>query len=554
MKGPQVPRSAEREDPSQLSRRTLLQSFGAGAGLVVPSNLLVAPAGEAVSVPEKLAGGQAARYQAAGATEQIDESRQSQETETMATIAQGVDATILDPFRFGSQVDNNILYHVFDQLIWRGAGLDLEPMLAESWEVLDELTWEFKLQEGVKFHNGEDFNADAVKFSIERAGDESIKPTIRFLRDVPLDRVEIVDPHTVRFITTQPHALMLDHLNELMILAPRYYSSVSPDEAALKPVGTGPYKFVEWVRDDHVTLAAHPDYWKGTPAIDTLVWRSIPEASTRIAELGTGGADVIVNVPPDKVDQVDEDEETRAEAIQGGRRIFIGISLGFEPFRDERVRQALNYAVDVDTIIETILNGYGERMATIANEPWVNPDLEPYPYDPAKAKQLLAEAGYGDGFDVVMTTPQGRYIQDRDVATVVASYLDQVGVKTTVEVIEWSVFLETLRERTTAPLFFLGLGAWFNGQDELRSVQKDDTYSATQWVSEEFEQKYAELVKTFDDVKRRELSHELQAIVHKEAPWIFLYKQYDLYGVRERLQWSPRPDERMYFYGAEIRS
>lgn len=552
-----------------LSRRDLLRTVGGGVALGVVGGPLLAACGgddddDDDGESEDSGSGSGAESTTAppddGATEVEDAEDEPTEasedagsvSDTSATIAQGVDASTLDPYRFGSQVDNNILYHVFDQLVWRGPDLAIEPMLAESWETVDELTWEFKLREGVTFHNGEEFNADAVQFSLERAADEELQPTLRFLNDVPLDKLEIIDPYTVRFITKTPHALMLDHLNEFMILPPGHYGSISPDDAALTPVGSGPYKFVEWVGDDHVTLTANADYWGGAPAIGELIWRPIPEASTRIAELETGGVDVITNVPPDNTEDVDAADGTRVEPVQGGRRIFIGINCAFEPFQDPLVRQALNHAVDVDTIIETILQGYGERMKTIANDPYKNPDLAPYAYDPDKAMQLLADAGLSDGLEIVMETPQGRYIKDRDVATAVASYLDQVGIKTTVEVVEWSVFLEKLRNRDTAPLFLLGLGAWFNGQDELRSVQYDDTYNATQWMNEEFEQTYIELQATFEDEERRQLSHKLQEIVYNDAPWIFLYKQFDLYGVSERLAWTPRADERMYFYNATI--
>jgi peptide/nickel transport system substrate-binding protein len=482
-----------------------------------------------------------------------DDAPAEQDPSDTVTVAQGTDPTILDPHRFGGQPDNNIMYHIFDQLVWRGDDLEIEPELAESWEIIDDLTWEFHLREGVEFHNGEPFNAEAVEFTVERAGNEDLNPTVRFRRDVPLDELEIIDDYTIRFVTERPHALMLDHLNELLIMAPEHYSEISDDDATRDAVGTGPFKLREWVRDDHLTLERNEDYWAGPPDIGTLVFRPIPESSSRIAELETGGVDVIVNVPPDQIDRVDSAEDTRIEPVQGGRRIFVGISLNYEFFQDVRVRQALNYAVDVDTIIDSLLGGYGERMRSIANEPWKNPDLDPYPYDPDRARELLAEAGYEDGLDIVMQAPDGRYTMDRDVAVAVASYLDEVGVRTEVEITEWSLYLEQLQARETEPLYFLGLGAWFNGQDELRSVQTDDTYASNNWVNDDFESGYAELTQTFDEDERRELSYELQRIVFEDCPWIFMYKQYDLYGVSERLDWQPRADERMYFNLATIR-
>lgn len=469
-------------------------------------------------------------------------------------VVSGVDANTLDP-HFMQTVNPEWLLrnHIFDGLVWRDDSMRTVPMLAESWNTLDDRTWVFKLRKGVTFHNGEVFNAASVRFTFERARDPKLKALNRTPKDIDLDRVEIVDDYTVRLITKSPSPSLLSRLFEFVMLPPKYYGTASPQEAARRPIGSGPYTFVEWVRDERIVLEANPNYWRGLAKIKTVVWRPIPEAGTRIAELLTGGADIIVNVPPDQAKGLNT-KTTRSESIQGLRKIHIGMKMQpGSPLADKRVRHALNYAVDVETICRTVLGGYCKRMASFVNAPNDNPALKPWPYDPGKTKELLTAAGYPNGFGVTLDTPDGRYMKDKDVAQAVADYLTKVGVKAAVRPLAWSVFFgQMVKLRKTDEIYLLGLGTFVDPLIEVQMLVHDHVNNATGWLSNEYEDLYKTASATMNDAKRQQLLFRMQEIAWEEAPWIWLYKQYDIYGVSRRLSWKPRPDERIYLYGVSV--
>ncbi len=482
-----------------------------------------------------------------------------------AVVLVGVDANKLDPQFYTSSIELSFLLNMFDSLVFRNWKMEIEPALATSWSISEDgLAWTFKLRKGVKFHNGEPFDARAVKFTFDRMLDPEVKVTLTVPRHISLDRTEILDDYTVRIHTKEPVPNMLPWLVNAYILAPGYYSRLSPREVTRQPVGTGPYRLVEWVKDDHIRMEAFEDYWRGVPDVKTIIWRPVPEASARVAELETGGADIIVNVSPEQADIIRRAKGARLAAIQGGRRIHLGIRCDRWPFGDKRVRQALNYAVNFEAISKFLLGGVGKKMATIVNPPFNDPRLRAYPYDPDKARELLREAGLrdsdGDGFidrdgkpfKVLLDTPVGRYLKDEEMAQAVAADFKRIGLYVEVVPLEWAVYtVKRYRERNPDPLFLLGFGSGFDGEADVGILHNKLFANLTGWYNEEFEQKYAKLLVTFNKIERVRLIHELQDIIHDEAPWVFLWMQYDLYGVSERIAWQPRPDQRIYLYGVK---
>jgi peptide/nickel transport system substrate-binding protein len=466
-----------------------------------------------------------------------------------AVIAQGVDTEAVDPTFAQSTASWNVLHHIFEPLLLRDADMVLQPVLAESWEVVNELTWQFKLRRGVTFHSGAPFNAEAVKFTLERMFNPDVKTKHRAVRDIPLDKVEVVDEVTVNIVTKKPTPLMPHFLRTVLIIDPGMYAGkIEPlyDQAS----GTGPYQLIEWVRDDHLSLAANSAYWGGAPAIQELVFRPIPEASTRIAELLTGAVDLIVNVPPDQSARL-ETENSGIRASSGGRDVFLGLIADKPPFDDLRVRQAVNYAVDVDAINKALLGGLAEPYASVCMPPNDNPKIKPYSFDQAKARRLLAEAGYADGLAITLQTPNGRYLKDKEAAQAVAGYLDQVGIKVRVEALDWSVFVPNWLDRKTSEMFLLGLGGWFDGQGELSWLT--DEVSRTGWVNDKFMNPFQELAVTFDESRRLELIMEAQAVAAEDVPWLFLWRQPSIYGVNKNLNWEPRRDEYIFLWDASFK-
>ncbi len=469
-------------------------------------------------------------------------------------IMQGVDANTLDPLLRNATPEFTINLHVFDMFLNRNPEtLEIEPGIAESWEAIDEMTWEFKLVEDATFHNGDPVNSEAAIFSFERANLEKIGETGRvqsLANQIGYESAEAIDDYTFRVKTNKPAAIFPDLLTSFEICPPSEYEDDSPENlarVAQNPIGSGPYKFVEWVRDDHITLEANPDYWGTPPSIQTIIIRPVPELTARVVALQNDEANIIVNVAPDVVQQVEDAENTRVSSVTGGRNIFIGIRCDRPPFDDVRVRQALNYAVDWDSIKEALLAGHGERTRTIVNPPNENMDIEAYPYDPDRARELLAEAGV-EGLEITMDAPSGRYIQDAQLAQAIAQNYEDVGIKVNLKVLEWSVYAGELLSGDGSQLddlFFLGLGSPFSGEQELFYVHPDYSLNFTHWENQEYVDLFDQLSKSVDAAERKELMDQIQVIVMDQCPWVWLWHQVDLYGVSANLEWEARADERI---------
>ncbi|MGQ0548684.1 MAG: ABC transporter substrate-binding protein [Armatimonadota bacterium] len=290
----------------------------------------------------------------------------------------------------------------------------------------------------------------------------------------------------------------------------------------------------------------------------TLVFRPVPESSSRINELLRGN--IVVNVPPDLVDPVNRVQ--KAMSIQGGRRIFIGITQYNHPaLRDKRFRQALNYAVDVDAIAKGVLKGFGSRTASTVNPPWQNANVKPYPFDQRRAGQILDEMGWragpggirardGQPLRLVLMGPNGRYLKDRDVTTAIGAYLRQVGIDVDVRVIDWAQYIPAILQKKAEDLYLIGSGTNFEGQADISDLEVNSSSNYGNWRNDEFERMFTQLQSEFDSQRRRELLYRMQDLVREEAPYIFLYFQYDIYGVSNRLNWKPLPNERIRLFRA----
>jgi peptide/nickel transport system substrate-binding protein len=477
-----------------------------------------------------------------------DEDDAPTESEGRLVLLQGVDSNNLDPLVRNSVPEFTVNMHVFDMMTFRDAdSLEIEPNIVEDWTIVDDLTWEFKLVEGATFHDGSPVNAEAAVHSVERSMQETLGDSGRVQTFAPqnnLEGAEVVDEYTFRINTSAPAPIMLDLMNSFEIVPPEHYP-MDADNVD-QPVGSGKYRFVEWVRDDHVTLEANPDHWDGPPPIQEIIIRPVPEDSSRVIALQNEEAHIIVNVPPELVPQVEDADNTRISDVEGGRSIFVGIRADIEPFGDVRVRQALNYALDFDSISAALLEGFGEKMRTIVNPPNDHPDLEAYPYDPERARALLEEAGVEEGTRVVMNAPRGRYIKDDELAEAVAQNFRDIGFDIDLQILDWSLYAgELLPSGEPDALYFLGLGSPFDGQSEINYVNPDYSLNYTRWEDEEYVELFAELSQTIDEDERQELMFRLQEIIMEQCPWVFVWKQVDFYGAAANLEWEARADERI---------
>ena len=458
--------------------------------------------------------------------------------------------TTLDPYKMVTiHPEGSVASHLWDTLTLLNDNLEVEPHLAEEWQLVNNLTWELQLRTGINFHNGEPVNAEAVRFSIDRA--QSLPGSLEtFANDVYLDKVEIVDEYTLRLHTHQPVVNLPYQLAFLEILPPNYYTNTDSDQLAIAPVGSGPYQLRgEWAQGQALTLDAVDTYWKGSPSLPRLVFNTIALPEERLAALRLEEAALVTDLPPLPADQWDL-PGSRLEAIESTQRMFIGIRIEEgSPLADKRVRQALNYGVNVDQIVDEWLEGYAEPYGGWVNTQVNNSDLAPWPYDPDRARELLVEAGYSEGFTTTLRTPVGIYHNDAAVAEAVARQLAELNIVVSVDAISnWGVFTRQLLNDDTAPLFLLGLNSRGDALEDISYLSPDFPFNPGGWRNNSFEQVLERATNTINDSSRNRLLVEAQTIAHEEAPLIWLWKPYDFYGISETLDWMPRPDGLVNLY------
>ena len=480
-------------------------------------------------------------------------------------VSQGGDATTLDPQVQLDNVTIPIVRHVYDYLINRVCKKDKVqnlPMLATSWEAINNTTWVFHLRKGVKFHNGEDFDAEAVKYSIDRVLNPATKSRIRWAFTF-IERVDILDSHTVKIITKEPAPTLIINLGFGMpIVPPKYFKEKGDIYVSTHPVGTGPYKFVRWIKDQEIVFEANEDYWAGPPNVKTVVFKPIPEDSTRVAALIGGDVDIAKKIPFHLVPMVNKSK--RAGVLVASSALSINIHLDTRkpgPLQDKRVRQAINYAVDKEAIIKNLLEGYAKPLAGPLTPSHFghNPNLKPYPYDPEKAKALLKEAGYDDGITLTLHSPTGRYVKDKEFAQAVAGQLAKVGINVKVVVLDWTNYMKRWynAEDGAGPMCTIGWAGTFDADGILYPLlHSSQRLTNTKWTSKEFDTLLDRARSILDQKERKRIYQKVSELAHEEAVWLFLFYGSHTYGVSNRVQnWKPGSDEgtALCTYGASVK-
>lgn len=429
--------------------------------------------------------------------------------------------------------------------------LKQDPKLALSWHNIDELTWEVNLRKGVKFSNGESFNADAVLESFKYlTRDASVLKTEGF---EPWDKIEKVDNYTVRVKTKVPNAEFLLGLFWLHIYPPNVLKS-NPSSLSDRPIGTGPYKVVDWVKGERIVLEANDNYWRGRVKIDRITFRFVPEASARVSALLARQADLIIDLPPESIDLVNQNSNTKAVSIAGLRSIDIVYDTRTPPFNDVRIRQALNYAVDKQSIINNILGGRALIQATPSHPLTYghNPNVKPFPYDPQKAKSLLAQAGYPSGLAVDFHYPTGRWLKDVEVAQAIGGMLKKVGVNANLMTMEYGGFFPTWLKKQWKGMSMLGTENFIDSDQVIQLFLYTKGALSFSYSDPKLDAMYERDQREFDSVKRKQLLGEMEAYVSNQAPWLFLYFQPQLYGINRKLKWNPPANELMLFWDSDL--
>jgi peptide/nickel transport system substrate-binding protein len=475
------------------------------------------------------------------------------------TIAQGFDPQTLWPNGTTASDNLNAGGAIVESLLWTNpANGKNEGMLAEKWEQVSPTTMRLTLRGNVKFTNGEPLNADAVVHSFKVFMDPKQAPAYANYA-AALDRVEKVDDLTVLVHTKHPYPPFELMLTQVYITPPAYWASVGLEGFGQKPIGTGPFKLVEWVKDNRVVMERNTAYWgPGPSGIDRVIWRPVPDDTARVAGFVTGEYDLATNMPISAIDEINSQPDRKVVETPS-YRIFQLIQSSLEehdsPLKDKRVRQALNYAVDKKAIIDNLfagrafaLNGQLLRKEQLGYDP----SLKDYPYDPEKAKALLREAGHPNGIDIVFKFPSGRYAQDREVSEAIAGMLAKVGVRTKMTSLEPGEFLRQLRARELWPLAYLGLAPLDDPDFQLAQYRSTWRYSYIRNAT--LDGLIDAGAKEVDREKRAAIYRKAAQLMHDEAPVVFLFGGYDFYGMSKKLEGVvPRGDQRFFLHKASLK-
>jgi peptide/nickel transport system substrate-binding protein len=473
-------------------------------------------------------------------------------------VAQGFDPRCLSPLFGTAQQDKNVSGQVVERLVqFSPDSLGFLPELAIRWEKTAPDNLRVHLRRGVRFTNGEEFNAQSAKYSL----DQMLRaPSLAFFVSA-LRAVEATDYYTVDVKAKGPTSerLMLTALAMGSFQYPPQYT----EQVGLlrgfcqRPVGTGPYKFVEWIKDDRVVFEANADYWGGVPRLKRLVFRPIPEGAARVAALQAGDIDLAVAVPLDAWDRVAGDQNLTAHSIRGMRVFGLMLAQKWEgPLQNKKVRQAVQHAIDVDGIVRTVLKG---RARKVVGQPMTpeyfgyQQDLKGTAYDPDRAKKMLAEAGFASGFQVTFKYPNGRYPQDKEISEVIASQLLKVGIRTQQVVMEPGEFLTQLSQLGLRDMFFFGTLP--PPDAHFMYTQYVCNFRYAYWCRPEFDQLMARATASADDKERLKLYREMALLFQDDPPLVNLFSPSDLYATaRSVAGWRPYKDQFLHLAKAYKRN
>lgn len=486
-------------------------------------------------------------------------------------IAQSVDIESLEPDMLNVTASINVASHLWGTLLSVTPEGEIVPNFAESYEWNDEGTEiSFKIREGLMCEDGETLDAEDVVYTFTRAGD----PENKFIGHAPgfvyssigYVGARMEDPQTAVLQVKGYSSTVPGMVAKIFMHCKDSYEAMTLEEAALNPVASGPYKLVEWVRADRVVLEKNENWTMSEVPFERVVFRVVPESSTRTAELLAGNVDIAVNIPPDQAESVNNSGRAAVVSVAGTRRIFAGFNFsgafdgtpGGDAIQNVEVRRALNMAVDVPTICQQLLGTACERATGPAN--LANPAVEPYPYDPDQAEAMLDAAGYPRGedgvrFELVIQGPQGRYLNDAAVQQALAQYLSDVGVETTNDLMDMTLFSPMAREHRAGPLYFIGQGGatWSAIYDMSLFPSRDAPVNNGMWFNEEWQTRWDSLSGVRDTEEEQRIVNEMLQIFADDAPWIFLYFQPDFYGVSDRINFEPRRDEAIEAWTATLK-
>ena len=452
----------------------------------------------------------------------------------------------LDPTNYRDRTTQTVLKNMFDSLTTRDSMMRIVPQLAESWKSLDDITWEFKLRRGVKFHNGDPFTAEDVKFTLERVVKERAIDGQTSLRKSllgPVSGVKIIDAYTVLIQTEKPWTILPLMLSLQEIVPKTYMESVGSVGFQSNPIGTGPFRLVNAEAGKQMILEAYPDYYGGSPGnppiqpanLKYLIFRTTPLKTHQIAMLKRGECDIVSHVPVETIRLLKQTPGIRVLTCPATRSYFAEINIAKPPFNDPRVRRALNHAINREAVVDNILQGHGIPLPTILlpNAFAYNRSLKPYAYDPELARRLLIESNFPETDTITIHCVKG----DLQFANIIAAFLTKAGMKSAINVVHhrkpkaygreaaWDIFVGSWGNSTLDPVGILvpkfksGGRGNFSGY---RNKEVDTLLSLAETTS--------------NPTLRKDYFKKVQKIVYRDVPMIFGYAAEEFYGVRERVK------------------
>lgn len=484
-------------------------------------------------------------------------------------VALKTEPSSLDPQYHALTPNTQISHTLFDALVHADAKLQPRPALAESWTV-DGNVWTFKLRPGVKFSDGTPLTAEDVVFTYDRIPKVPNSPSPFTLYLGAVEKAEAVDPMTVRITTKGPAPLLLINLAQLPILSKKAASGPAPEGKTTTQlnsgdglVGTGPYKFVSWKRGAELVFERNEHYWGKKPDWDRVIYRPMSNAASRVAALLAGDVDLIEDPPTDDLPKLEQNKDLYIEKTPSVRVMYVamdqhaeptpGIPLDKNPLKDKRVRQALSLAINRDAIVERVMGGVALAAGNVLPYPMFGSSkehAEAPKADPEKAKALLKEAGYPDGFSITLGAPSGRYVNDAKIAQAVASMWSRIGVKTSVEALAPSVFFKK-RDGYEFSAYLAGWsvtsGEMSNPLTSLLMTRNPEVGEGTtnrgRYSNPEMDKLVREAAKTMDDDKRAKLLQQASNMAMDDYALLPLHFELSVWAMKKDIRYQGRPDQ-----------
>jgi peptide/nickel transport system substrate-binding protein len=477
------------------------------------------------------------------------------------------DALTLDPANHRNRETQTVIRNIHDGLMTRDAEMRVVPEIAESLRALDAATYEFRIRPGIRFHSGDPLTVEDVKFTLDRlTRPNAMGGATSPRRDLlgPLQETTIVDERTVRLRLSQPWAPMVGIIPAQEIVNRRHVERVGQEAMQTRPDGCGPFRLVDWRRGEAVIMERFADYYGGSPEIptagpaqvDRVIFRVLPENATRVAALLAGEVDIINDLPPSAMRQVEASRNAQVMRVNGTRTFFVAMNLAKPPFNDVRVRRALNHALDKAAIVSRVLGGTATVLRGVMSPDSFafNPDLPEYRFDLDRARALLAEAGVPQGTEMVLDTTGAT----REVAEAIAALLSRTGLRVRTQLWEGAVINPTWTNAERRRERDLYLFSWGNASLDpsdimLPTLRTGGRGNAAGFSDAEVDRLLDAAEVEPDQDRRRDMYRRAQQIVSEQAPWIFLWLPQDLYGVSRRIEgWRPQADSRINLHRVRI--